>query len=214
MIVKDWYRQVAALFVRPDSIYKQLPGVLPYDVYRDARTFPGFAPVVAHPPCRTWGRLRAFAKAPSWEHGMALWAVEQVRQWGGVLEHPAHSTLWGAAQMPLPGEPPDRQGGYTIEVCQWWWGHRAEKKTWLYIVGLPIRELPAIPAPPAGHPPRVIGSSKARGARPEVTKREREATPIAFATWLLSVARATHPQLTESARAALARACARREERP
>ena len=46
---------VVVLFVRADSIYKTLPGVECYDEARDARTWPGGCPVVAHPPCRTWG---------------------------------------------------------------------------------------------------------------------------------------------------------------
>lgn len=53
---------VAVLFARADSIYKGLPGVDVYDADRDARTFPGGCPVVAHPPCRAWavsGRLRS-----------------------------------------------------------------------------------------------------------------------------------------------------------
>lgn len=52
---------VAVLFARQDSTYKALSGVDVYDIDRDARTFQGGMPVVAHPPCRAWGRLRAFA---------------------------------------------------------------------------------------------------------------------------------------------------------
>ena len=44
--------QVAVLFARADSIYKTLPGCDVYDIKRDARTWPGGCPVVAHPPCR------------------------------------------------------------------------------------------------------------------------------------------------------------------
>ena len=179
-------RTVAALFVLPDSVYKSLPGVECFDAQRDAQTFAGGCPVVAHPPCRTWGRLRPFAKAPPEEHDYAPWAVTMVRQHGGVLEHPSSSTLWGACTLPLPGEPPDLFGGRTIEVDQFHFGHRARKRTWLYVVG--FRRLPPLPHR-AGKPTRVISTRK-KIALPEVTKREREATPVAFAKWLVRLARA------------------------
>lgn len=43
---------VAALYVEPNGIYFGLPNVDPWDIYRDARTYPGPWPVVAHPPCK------------------------------------------------------------------------------------------------------------------------------------------------------------------
>lgn len=49
---------VAALFVRADSVYKTMPGVDAWDEARDARGWPGGCAVVAHPPCRLWGKLR------------------------------------------------------------------------------------------------------------------------------------------------------------
>lgn len=90
---------VAALFVRADSIYKTMPGVDAWDIERDARKWPGGCPVVAHPPCRAWGRLRQFAKPRPDEKDLAPWAVEKVRRWGGVLEHPANSSLWIACGL-------------------------------------------------------------------------------------------------------------------
>ena len=84
---------MAALFVRADSIYKTLPGVDAYDIERDARTYDGPWPVVAHPPCRAWGRLRTFAKPRPDERNLARLAVALVREFGGVLEHPENSTL-------------------------------------------------------------------------------------------------------------------------
>ena len=46
---------VAILFARSDSYYKTLPECDVWDIERDARKWPGGAPVVAHPPCRAWG---------------------------------------------------------------------------------------------------------------------------------------------------------------
>lgn len=101
---------VAVLFARQDSIYKSLPGCDVWDIERDARKWPGGAPIVAHPPCRAWGRLRSFAKPRVGERELALWAVDQIRLHGGVLEHPAGSQLWQEKPLPEPGER-DEWGG-------------------------------------------------------------------------------------------------------
>ena len=47
---------VAALFVERDGAYYGLPNVDPWDAERDARTYAGPFPVVAHPPCERWGK--------------------------------------------------------------------------------------------------------------------------------------------------------------
>lgn len=130
-------REVAALFVRADSIYKTMPQVDAWDIDRDARAFDGGMPVVAHPPCRAWGRLRRFASPRPDERNLARLAVALVRECGGVLEHPAGSLLWPAQSLPPPGAGADAFGGWTLAAPQMWWGHRAEKATWFYIVGCP-----------------------------------------------------------------------------
>lgn len=179
---------VAVLFARSDSIYKGFDLADVYDIDRDARNYRGDHPVVAHPPCRAWGRLRHFAKPRLDEKDLALFAVDAVRRFGGVLEHPTASTLWPAAGLPRPGAGRDEFGGWSIQVPQFWWGHRAEKSTWLYIVGCEPRGLPAIPLV-LGEAPCVIATQK-KGAnrRPETSPPEREATPPAFAEWLLDLA--------------------------
>lgn len=180
---------VAVLFARTDSNYKNLSGVDVYDKCRDARTFSGTYPVIAHPPCRSWGRLHAFAKPEPGERELAFFAVEQVRRNGGVLEHPAHSKLWQAAGLPEPGQR-DRWGGFTLDVLQFWWGHRAEKRTWLYVCGIEPDDLPQIPFVFGFAPCVVTTSRKDHGyKRPEITKAEREHTPPSFARWLVNVAR-------------------------
>lgn len=184
-------QQVAALFVRSDSVYKTMPGVDAWDEARDARKWPGGCPVVAHPPCRLWAKLRQFAKArdPAAEMQLARDAVRHVQRWGGVLEHPAESTLWADRGLPRPGRAPDVHGGWTAEVRQCDWGHKAEKLTWLYIVGVHPDELPAMP--PRSEPVGVIKPQRGvpRDGRKIVTKAEREHTPPAFAEWLVEVAR-------------------------
>lgn len=193
--------EVAVLFVRQDSTYKRLPGCQCYDVNRNALTFPGGMPVVCHPPCRTWGSLRAFAKAPPDEPELAVWAVGQVRAEGGVLEHPAHSRLWRHLQMPEAGWLPDAWGGYTIEVDQFHWGHLARKRTWLYVCGCPYEELPPMPTRSGSPSHNVSSLSGRRGLspaerrahpswKPELGPNRRNKTPPAFAKWLCAVARA------------------------
>lgn len=197
--------QVAALFVRSDSIYKTLPGVDCFDIDRDARTFQGGMPVVAHPPCRAWGKLFYFAKPRPDEKNLGRLAVALVRECGGVLEHPKDSKLWPAQMLPKPSQAPDMWGGWTLPVSQFWFGHRAEKLTWLYIVGCHQGDVPPLPLR-LGRATHVIASSRNRridgtrlrskegnpvftGWRPEVTKAEREHTPPELAMWLVELAR-------------------------
>lgn len=192
---------VAVLFARTDSIYKTLPGCDVYDIDRDARSFAGGMPVVAHPPCRAWGKLRKFAKPREDELSLAPWSVEQVRRFGGVLEHPYSSTLWPHCQLPAPGHR-DAYGGWTLVIDQDWFGHKAEKRTKLYIVGISPKQIPDYPFR-IEEPTHVLASDKRAGPgrdsprlrkgqpgwRPEISKAEREHTPPALAEWLVELAR-------------------------
>lgn len=186
---------VAILFARADSVYKTLPGCDVYDIERDARTWPGGCPVVAHPPCRAWGVLRALAKPRHDEKDLARWAVAQVRYWGGVLEHPAGSTLWADQKLPKPGLGRDLFGGWTFAAPQKWWGHKAEKATLLYIVGVGPRGIPDVPYL-MGEATHVVAKARGfrgrfdrPGYRPELSRRGREHTPIDLAAWLVDLAR-------------------------
>lgn len=194
---------IAVLFARRDSVYKTLPEVDVWDADRNALTWPGGAPVIAHPPCRAWGRLRNVARPAEGEKELALWAVRQVRQWGGILEHPAGSLLWQEANLPAPSVH-DAWHGWTLPIVQHWWGHPAEKKTWLYIVGCQANDLPPLPLR-LGAAPAIVGTPGRRrdgtrlkpgeaGWRPEIAKADREHTPPALAEWLVTLAsRCTPP---------------------
>lgn len=87
-------RQVAALFVETGGAYFGLDGVEPWDRTRDARTYAGPHPVVAHPPCERWGRYWGGAPLTSPrlrlgdDGGCFATALHAVRLFGGVLEHP------------------------------------------------------------------------------------------------------------------------------
>ena len=159
-----------------------------WDIDRDARLWPGGTPAIAHPPCRTWGRLRHFAtKAPPDEHALALLALALVRQYGGIVEHPQGSQLWPEAGLPQPGKQRDEYGGWTLGIDQWWWGHRAQKRTLLYFVGIPPK---AVQVPlRLGEPTHVVQSRKRTGSLPHIAKAEREQTPLALAIWLVALAR-------------------------
>lgn len=181
---------VAILFARSDSHYKTLPDLDVYDIDRDARTYSRQLPVVAHPPCRAWGRLRKFSKPRPDEKALAFFAVEQVRRCGGVLEHPECSALWPAAGLPRPGTGRDQFGGWTMVIDQFWLGHLARKRTWCYIVGVDPREIPSFPLR-LDEPTHVIVSSRRRhdGRYKGVSKKAREATPAPMADFLIEIAR-------------------------
>lgn len=189
---------IAVLFARKDSVYKTLPECDVWDIDRDARNWPGGSTVVAHPPCRAWGRLAHMAKPRHDEKDLARFAVAQVRRWGGVLEHPSGSRLWVDQQLPEPGDI-DEHGGWTIGISQHWWGHRAEKKTLLYVVGIGLDGAPSMPFQ-LGTGTHVIAQDTRKGNggkrlqqgdlgwRPFVTHAERERTPPDLARWLVALA--------------------------
>lgn len=179
---------VSVLFARSDSVYKSM-GCDVWDIDRDARNFAGDNRIVAHPPCRGWGRLREFAKPVPGEKELAFFAVDRIRENGGVLEHPTASSLWGVYGLPRPGQGFDSFGGFSIQVKQFWWGHKAEKSTWLYICGIDPDKVPVIPLV-LGEPSHVVSQSKSKHKPrlPEISKADRERTPPEFASWLVDLA--------------------------
>lgn len=180
---------VAALYVDPRGPYPKMPGVDCWDEQRDARLYAGPYPVVAHPPCGPWGRLRHLYRGN--EHDCAPAAVEAVRRWGGVLEHPAWSLIWPACRMPRPGELPDEFGGFSVGVDQVAWGHVARKRTWLYVVGVsPIRIAPRIHVGvrPTHWVSGRTGRARELGLR-RCSAQQARRTPPEFAAWLVELAR-------------------------
>lgn len=184
-------RRIAALFVRRDSLYKRL---LPiddcYDSDRDARTWCGGFPVVAHPPCRSWGKLAHMSKPRSDEKMLAVWAIEQVRRFGGVLEHPAGSRLFSFCGCSLPDCLPDEWGGKSVLIDQYDFGHVAHKPTILYFVG--CAALPPMPPKNCFPTTKSISGESRHGGRKgthRCTQKEREETPLMLAEFLIEVAR-------------------------
>ncbi len=142
---------VAALFVDPQGVYPRLLGPEQcWDASRDARTYAGPWPVVAHPPCQLWVNLAAVNfkryggehNRPGNDGGCFAAALAAVRRWGGVLEHPAFSNAWAAHGIlrlhPGTGWRKRGAGDWETWVCEVWqsaYGHKARKRTWLYYVG-------------------------------------------------------------------------------
>lgn len=138
---------ITVLCVRKDSIYKKLDCDC-YDKEWDMNIWLGGNSVIAHPPCAQWGKFRQFATDNQVEKQLAIKCINLVRKWGGIIEHPSSSKIFGypASEeiLPLPGLR-DKWGGYSICINQHWFGHQCEKKTLLYIVGVEEKNLPAIP---------------------------------------------------------------------
>lgn len=176
---------VSVLCAASNSVYKTIRGVDVYDAARDCRTFDGSSTVVAHPPCRAWSAFCGHqAKPDPGEKELGPWCVEQVRNCGGVLEHPAHSKLWQACNLPKPGEQP-KNDLFTMWVSQAWWGDRRSKQTWLLVCGVEPKE---VKVPFCLHDPR--GDSAAWNS---MSKSQRSATPKAMAEWLVALARLAKP---------------------
>lgn len=143
---------VAALYVDPNGVYANLPGVEVWDEKRDARLYSGPWPVVAHPPCARWSRLAGFTEARfgykrGEDGGCFAAALEAVRRFGGVLEHPAYSKAWNRFDIVRPithaGWTLDllHGGGASCYVEQGRYGCPVKKATWLYAYGVDLPEL-------------------------------------------------------------------------
>jgi len=201
---------IAALFVEARGVYAGLPDVDVWPLERDARLYAGPWPVVAHPPCERWGRYwhggpsARVRRVKGDDGGCFLMALQAVRRWGGVLEHPAASSAWAAFGL----RKPSRAGGWHMDlfsdgwVCcvdQGHYGHRAQKATWLYAVGV---ELQRLQWGKSGQRVRLEDGYRSaderrrkrhlrrgEGATERLSKRERAETPLAFRDLLLSMAR-------------------------
>ena len=210
MTAVDTATAVAALFVDAEGCYAGLPGVEVWHIGRDARTYAGPHPVVAHPPCQRWARFaeghpitgRVFI--PGNDFGCFHQALVMARRFGGVIEHPKDSKAFGRAMGFGLGKPAssgwsrsnDGQG-WICQVEQGHYGHFSRKPTWLYacridlpdlIWGRSEQRLPAYAVERYGYEKaRRIGVMAAVGGKHKT--RIREATPPAFRDVLLTMAR-------------------------
>ena len=195
--------QIAALYVQTGGIYYNLPGVDPWDEERDARTYTGPHPVVAHPPCQRWSQIGAASYArwggehnrPGNDGGCFKSALFDVRRFGGVLEHPAKSKAWAAYDLLRPfsgGWIKTPCGGWVCEVWQSAYGHRANKATWLYYVGDTKPPEMKWDRPKGTHQ---VGFQDKRGKaanKPTLSRKEAAETPPEFRDVLIEMARSVN----------------------
>jgi len=191
---------IAALFVQKDGAYFGNPEIDPWDEARDARKYAGPHAVVAHPPCARWCRLAGLVEA-RWGYkrgddgGCFASALASVRQWGGVLEHPAYSDAFAAHGLPAPSK-----GGWQRTICGGWvchveqsrYGHAAKKATWLYAV---VSNPPSLDwsSTPDGESVALVSwcgnHIKSGELRPRLGKKAASATPPAFREVLVNMAK-------------------------
>jgi len=129
---------------------------------------------------------------PGNDGGCFAAALESVRRFGGVLEHPAKTRAWAAHGLAKPagiGWQRCIDGGWVCEVWQSAYGHRAAKATWLYYHGTEPPLQLRWDRPDGTHQ---IGFHDQRGKaanKPTLGKREANATPIEFRDALIALAR-------------------------
>lgn len=188
---------VSVLFCDPRGVYASR-GLDLWDEARDARLYDGCGPVVAHPPCQLWGamanvnyvRWGGEHNRPGNDGGCFASALASLRRCGGVLEHPAMTRAWKAHGLTKPhGVGWQRcADGWVCEVWQSAYGHRANKATWLLYVGGNAPFELNWSRPVGTHQ---VGFHDQRGKarnKPTLPKKEREATPPAFAEALIALA--------------------------
>lgn len=199
---------ISALFVETNGCYFNLEDVDPWDEKRDARNYAGPYPVVAHPPCQRWGRFwHGSTRKPHQfklgdDSGCFESALQNVRKYGGVLEHPCDSRAWKHFGLVPPARHQGWQSagdgiGFTCYVEQGHYGHFSRKPTWLYAVGCDLPELDWSKGPQRLDPKMLdkYGYEKARrigmcamiGGKNKTIIRN--ATPLAFRDILISIAR-------------------------
>lgn len=191
-------KQIAALFIQPKGHYPAMEGVDAWDKQRNAMLYRGPHSVVAHPPCARWSSLAAVVEATHGhkrgdDNGMFRFAVESVRRWGGILEHPHLSRAFLAYNLRVPvknseGWQRNGRGEWVTYVRQSNYGHRATKPTWLFYCGR---------KPPSDLDWRLTEGSAAVTALGAGNRMERDVlgadeamdSPIAFAELLVDMAR-------------------------
>lgn len=189
---------VSALFVQPDGCYVGDARIDPWDEARDARSYDGGNPVIAHPPCQLWvnmagvnfKRYGGSQNRPGNDQGCFAAALRSVMKCGGVLEHPAGSFAWQTFHLERPeigkwlkceGWPREY---WVCEVWQSAYGHKARKRTWLLYCGnrrpFDLRWEQKAGTHQVGWFDRI---------KPTLSKKEASATPREFREELIRLAR-------------------------
>jgi hypothetical protein len=150
---------LAALFVESNGCYAGLPNIDCWDEVKDARLYPGPYPVIAHPPCQRWGKMwfgqpayvaRTGIRKKKGDDGECFKsALENIRKYGGIIEHPWASHAWPHFNLKIPSRKggwikADEYGGWTCCVEQGRYGHYARKPTLLLVHGIKEEDLPEL----------------------------------------------------------------------
>ena len=175
---------IPVLFTQEKSNYNNFKIFDCYDLKRNALSYSDRIPIIAHPPCRMFSKLRGLSSAPLSEKKLAFFALSKVRQFGGVLEHPRSSTLWIDGNFNLDGSV-DSYGGFLRSVDLSWFGYPARKKTMLYFCGITPGQLP--PFPISLDAITHVISSTARSNKKEIPKNMRSDTPLPMIEFFIEV---------------------------
>jgi len=190
---------IAALFVEKNGCYSKLDNIDLWCKDRDARNYLGPYPVVAHPPCNLWTRF-AIVNFIRWggdhnkprnDNGCFKSALQSIKKFGGVLEHPAFSYAWDEYDLPRPKVLGWQKHG-DIWICEVWqsaYGHKARKRTWLIYSGKNDPFELNWDRPNGTHQ---IGGFDQRGKdrnKPTISGKAASATPISFRDELLLLAK-------------------------
>lgn len=145
-------------------------------------------------------------------------ALDSVRRFGGVLEHPEASAAWAQFDLNTPPRfggwiAADFCGGWTCCVEQGHYGHRARKPTWLYAHGVDLPRLrwgasvgvrgiidAGYHSAAERRAARAAGTLRGGG---RMSKRERASTPLPFRDVLLEMARSAKVKAQNAADPAL-----------
>ena len=115
---------------------------------------------------------------------LAFHCLKLVRTFGGILEQPAHSRFWRAANLPRPGLPNHPGQEWSFSVNQGNWGHRTSKPTWLLLCGIRAESV---------HWSGFTLEQPSALWLADLTPGQRSATPQDFARWLVELACQSRP---------------------
>jgi hypothetical protein len=114
---------ISVLCIQKNSNYLQLPNLDLWNESRNTYNYTGINPVICHPPCQQWSRLKAFAKDDKLSKELALFCWDKVQVNGGIFEHPLGSSFFKYVNA-------NRKKMFVVH--QSWWGFPARKPTILY----------------------------------------------------------------------------------
>jgi len=118
--------KIAILCVDESSNYYQLSKKYNLDIYSASRSmllFNDSCPVICHPPCAQWSRLKNFAHVNDELKKLAPLCYDIVNSNGGILEHPSGTSLFKTVKADT---------NKILSVDQHWWNFPARKRTYLY----------------------------------------------------------------------------------